>query len=129
MSLPPVRSTAKQQSKAIVKFSKDWDIEAAYSNMTSAVETRLTTGDFPQLRRACIHRIKSLKNNLPYKLIPQIKQTSSMNELLDMLAESEYWNWFDTRLLEALTYASGSPEAIEMLEKFKKTFVFLSQKN
>ena len=45
-----------------------------------------------------------------------------MNELLDMLAQSEYWNWFDTRLLEALTYASGSPEAIEMLEQFKKTF-------
>ena len=122
MSLPPVRSTAKQQSKAIVKFSKDWDIEAAYNNMTSAVETILTTGDFPQLRRACIHRIKSLKSNLPYELIPQIKQTSSMNELLDMLAESEYWNWFDTRLLEALTYASGSPEAIEMLEQFKKSF-------
>ena len=90
--------------------------------MTSAVETILTTGDFPQLRRACIHRIKSLKSNLPYKLIPQIKQTSSMNELLDMLAESEYWNWFDTRLLEALTYASGSLEAIKMLEQFKKTF-------
>ena len=45
-----------------------------------------------------------------------------MNELLDTLAESEYWNWFDTRLLEALTYASGSPEAIEMLHQFKKTF-------
>ena len=90
--------------------------------MTSAVETILITGDFPQLRRACIHRIKSLKSNLPYKLIPEIKRTSSMNELLDMLAESEYWNWFDTRLLEALTYASGSPKAIKMLEQFKKTF-------
>ena len=106
----------------LVKFSKKWDIEAAYNNMTSAVETILTVGDFPQLRRACIHRIKSLKSNLPHKLIPQILRTSSMNELLDMLAQSEYWNWFDTRLLEALTYASGSPEAIEMLEKFKKTF-------
>ena len=90
--------------------------------MTSAVETVLTADDFPQLRRACIHKIKSLKSNLPHKLIPQILQTSSMNELLDMLAQSEYWNWFDTRLLEALTYASGSPEAIELLEHFKKTF-------
>ena len=111
-----------QQSKALVKFSKNWDIEAAYNNMTSAVETVLTAGDFPQLRRACIHKIKNLKSNLPHKLIPQILQTSSMNELLDMLAQSEYWNWFDTRLLEALTYASGSPEAIELLEHFKKTF-------
>ena len=90
--------------------------------MTSAIETVLTTGDFPQLRRACIHKIKNLKSNLPHKLIPQILRTSSMNELLDMLAQSEYWNWFDTRLLEALTYASGSPEAIELLEHFKRTF-------
>ena len=121
-SLPPAHNTAKPESKAIVKFSKEWDIDAAYNNMTLGVETILAAGDFPQLRRACIHRIKSLKSNLPYKLIPQIKQTSSMNELLDVLAESEYWNWFDTRLLEALIYALGSPEAIEMLEQFKKTF-------
>ena len=111
-----------QQSKALVKFSKNWDIEAAYNNMTSAIETVLTAGDFPQLRRACIHKIKSLKSNLPHKLIPQILRTSCMNELLDMLAQSEYWNWFDTRLLEALTYASGSSEAIELLEYFKRTF-------
>ena len=111
-----------QQSKGLVKFSKNWDIEAAYNHMTSAVETVLTAGDFPQLRRACIHKIKNLKSNLPHKLIAQILRTSSMNELLDMLAQSEYWNWFDTRLLEALTYASGSPEAIELLEHFKVTF-------
>ena len=61
-----------QQSKALVKFSKNWDIEAAYNNMTSAVETVLTAGDFPQLRRACIHKIKSLKSNLPHKLIPHL---------------------------------------------------------
>jgi len=45
-----------------------------------------------------------------------------LDELLDFLAQSEYWNWFDTRLLEALTYATGSPEAIECLENFKKTY-------
>ena len=103
--------TAKD-CKTIVKFSNDQHIETAYSTMTAAIETILTGGDFPLLRRACIHRIKSLKGDLPHKLIPQILRTSSMNELLDMLAQSEYWNWFDTRLLEALTYASGSPEAL-----------------
>ena len=121
-SSPGLSTSSVQQSKALVKFSKNWDIEAAYNNMTSAVETVLTAGDFPQLRRACIHKIKNLKSNLPHKLIPQILRTSCMNELLDMLAQSEYWNWFDTRLLEALTYASGSPEAIELLECFKRTF-------
>ena len=121
-SSPVPTTNSVQQSKALVKFSKNWNIEAAYNNMTSAVENVLSGGDFPQLRRACIHKIKSLKSNLPHKLIPQILRTSSMNGLLDMLAQSEYWNWFDTRLLEALTYASGSPEAIELLEHFKSTF-------
>ena len=119
MSLPP---TAKQESKSLVKFSKDWSIETAYYNMTSAVETILTASEFFQLRRTCIHKIRSLAGGLSDKLIPQILHTSSMNELLDVLAQSEYWNWFDTRLLEALTYASGSPEAIELLEHFKRTF-------
>ena len=117
-----VHDWTARQCKTIVKFSKDQHVETAYSSMTSAIETILTAGDFPLLHRACIHKIKSISSNLPRKLIPQILQTSSMNGLLDMLAQSEYWNWFDTRLLEALTYASGSPEAIEMLEHFKNTF-------
>jgi len=119
LASPPAHTAnVAHQSKALVKFSKDWGIEAAFSTMTSAVERVLVVGNFPELCRACIHRIKSLKGNLPHKLIPKILQTSSMNELLDFLAQSEYWNWFDTRLLEALVYALGSPEAIEMLKNF-----------
>ena len=120
--LEPLPMETVEHWRTIVKFSKDQHIETAYSTMTSAIETILTAGDFHLLRRACIHRIKSLKGGLPHKMIPQILHTSSMNELLDMLAQSEYWNWFDTRLLETLTYASRSPEAIKWLEQFKKTF-------
>ena len=61
-------------------------------------------------------------SNLPRKLVPRVKRTSNLDELLDLLAQSEYWNWFDTRLLEALTYATESPEAIEWLEDFKETY-------
>ena len=41
---------------------------------------------------------------------------------MDVLAQSPYWNWFDTRLLQALVSASGSAEAEEWLETFKITF-------
>jgi len=41
---------------------------------------------------------------------------------LDVLAQSPYWNWFDTRLLQAVVSASGSAEAEEWLEGFKITF-------
>ena len=107
----------------MVKFSKKWTIDEAYRRLTSSIEREiLTSGDLPQLQRACIREIKALGSNLPNKLIPQIQVTSSVNGLLDTLTTSEYWNWFDTRLLTAVTQASGSPEAIKSLEKYKATY-------
>ena len=91
--------------------------------MTSSIEREIvTSGDLPQLQRACIREIKALDSNLPNKLIPQIQVASSVNGLLNTLTNSEYWNWFDTRLLTAVTQASGSPEAIKSLEKYKATY-------
>ena len=107
----------------MVKFSKRWTIDEAYRRLTSSIEEKvLTFGDLPRLQRACIREIKALGSNLPNKLIPQIQVTSSVNGLLDTLTNSEYWNWFDTRLLTAVTQASGSPEAIKSLEKYKAVY-------
>ena len=90
--------------------------------MTSEIESILELQRFPKLRRACVQRISSLGSNLPHSLIPKIQHTTTLDNMLDILAPSPYWNWFDTRLLQALVSASGSPEAEEWLEKFKKTF-------
>ena len=112
-----------EKSKALVKFSKNWSINEAYRKLTSSIEKEiLECGDLPQLQRACIREIKGLDSNLPNKLIPQIEVTSSVNGLLDTLTKSEYWNWFDTRLLTAVTVASGSPEARKSLEKYKAIY-------
>ena len=90
--------------------------------MTSEIESILELQRFPRLRRACVQRISSLGSNLPRSLIPKIQHTTTLDDMLDILAPSPYWNWFDTRLLQALVSASGSPEAEEWLENFKKTF-------
>ena len=90
--------------------------------MTSEIESILELQKFPKLRRACVQRINSLGSNLPRSLIPKIQHTATLDDMLDILAPSPYWNWFDTRLLQALVSASGSPEAEEWLEIFKKTF-------
>ena len=117
-----------EQSKAVVKFSKNWTIDEAYSRLTSSIEGEiLALGDLPRLQRACIREIKALGSNLPNKLIPQIQVTSSVSGLLDTLTNSEYWNWFNTRLLTAVTQASGSPEAIKLLEKYKAIYYRRSQ--
>ena len=110
--------------KAVVKFSKDASINAAYNKMTSNIAVILETKsvNFKVLRRACIQEIHSLGSTLPKSLVDKIKPTTSLDEMLDVLAMSPYWNWFDTRLLQALVSASGSPEAEEWLESFKATF-------
>ena len=110
--------------KAVVKFSKDASINAAYNKMTSNIAVILETKsvNFKVLRRACIQEIHSLGSTLPKSLVDKIKPTTSLDEMLDVLAQSPYWNWFDTRLLQALVSASGSPEAEEWLESFKATF-------
>ncbi|XP_065900326.1 uncharacterized protein [Dysidea avara] len=112
----------KERSTELVKFSENVNIDSAFNKTTSAIEGFLATKKFSSLRRACIERINTLGSYLPKKLIPKIKCTNALDQLLELLADSEYWNWFDTILLEALTYATGLPEAIEWLEDFKKAY-------
>ena len=90
--------------------------------MTSEIESILELRKFSKLRRACVQRINSLGSNLPRSLVPKIQNTTTFDDMLDVLAQSPYWNWFDTRLLQALVSASGSPEAEQWLESFKATF-------
>ena len=106
----------------MVKFSKSLSIGSAYTRMTSEIESVLETQKFSKLRRACVQTINSLGSNLPQHLAPKILCTTTLDDMLDVFAQSPYWNWFDTRLLQALVSVSGSPEAEEWLENFKATF-------
>ncbi|XP_065898674.1 uncharacterized protein [Dysidea avara] len=108
--------------KTVAKFSKDSNVRSAFTRMTSEIESILEFKKFSKLRRACVQEINSLGSNLPRSLVPKIQQTHSLDDMLDVLAQSPYWNWFDTRLLQALVSASGSAEAEERLESFKATF-------
>ena len=111
------------KSKAVIRFSnKSLNIQSAFTRLTSEIENILELQKFPKLRRACIAGINSLGSNLPQSLVPKIQKTVTLDEMLDVFSGSPYWNWFDTRLLQALVSASGSPEAEEWLESFKATF-------
>ena len=80
----------------------------------------MATKDFKKLRRACYQEISAPTSTLPKDLVHKLEPTKSLDDMLDVLALSPYWNWFDTRLLQALVSASGSPEAEAMLEEFKQ---------
>ena len=111
-------------SGIMVEYSANMKINAAYSKMTSNIAAILETANmnFKRLRRACIQEIHALGSTLPKSLVHKIQPTESLDDMLDVLAPSPYWNWFDTRLLQALVSASGSPKAEQWLEIFKATF-------
>ena len=96
------------------------EIHKAYHRLTRKITDMLATQDFKKLRRACYQEISAPTSTLPMSLAHELKPTKSLDDMLDVLALSPYWNWFDTRLLQALVSASGSPEAEAMLEQFKQ---------
>jgi len=63
-----------------------------------------------------------MESTIPKSLVHRIQPTESLDDMLDVLTQSPYWNWFDTRLLQALVSASGSAEAEDWLESFKGTY-------
>ena len=98
------------------------EIHKAYHRLTGEITDILATKDFKKLRRACYQEISAPTSTLPKGLVHELKPTKSVDDMLDVLALSPYWNWFDTRLLQALVSASGSPEAEAMLEQFKQIY-------
>ena len=98
------------------------EIHKAYHRLTGELSDILATKDFKKLRRACYQEISAPTSTLPKSLVEDLKPTKSLDDMLDVLALSPYWNWFDTRLLQALASASGSPEAEAMLEQFKQIY-------
>ena len=98
------------------------EIHKAYHRLTGEITDILATKNFKKLRRACYQEISAPTSTLPEDLVDELKPTKSVDDMLDVLALSPYWNWFDTRLLEALVSASGSSEAEAMLEQFKQIY-------
>ena len=77
--------------------------------------------NFLEIRRACIAQIKSPSGaQLPPDVVQEIKNAENLDDLLDILTVTEYWNWLDLRLLEALVVASGSSTALNILKKYKE---------
>ena len=104
---------------ALMKYSTS-DINSAYHKLVSEITDIIQAKSFKKMRRACYAEIRAVDSTLPESLIGKLERTKSADDMLDTLAKSPYWNWFDTRLLQAIVSASGSTEAETMLEKFKQ---------
>ena len=74
------------------------------------------------LQGACVETVSSPNAFMPTEIIPEIEAAETFHGLCIMLAETPYWNFLDTRMLEAMATASMIPAAQESMENYKKTF-------
>ena len=97
------------------------NISTAFVSLISGVSEHLEKCKFETLRRACVAQTKTPNGaKLSPNVKKKIKNTSNIDELLDILVESPYCSWIDLRLLEALVAASGSSKAKSLLSSYKE---------
>ena len=113
-------SSNATSAASTIDFSCD-DIPKAFQRLTAEVYKLLKREDFYILRRAILQQ-KNAPNGIqfpdPFK--QSIRTAQDLNALLDLLAESSYWNWVDLRLLEALIAPLHSEEAKVLVDKYKE---------
>ena len=79
--------------------------------------------NFAVLKRACIERAKSPKMlHKSSEIVSIINAAKTFQDLCTMLANTTYWNFLDTRMMETLATASMIPAVQKTMENFKRTF-------
>jgi len=102
-------------------FSECDNIMDGFVLLTSKLYDILKMANFSKLKRALkIRNPGAVK--LPDDLKESIKNAMELDSLLDLLVESNYWNFADLRLINVLVISSGIPEAKVLVDKYKETF-------
>ena len=81
----------------------------------------LKSANFTTLKRAFKMKIPG-GVQLPDDLRTKIKEAKQLDNLLDALVESKYWNFADLRLVNVLVFSSGIHEAKALVDKYKEVF-------
>ena len=112
-----------------LRFSRDEDIDYAFTKLSAAVTEIIQCSNFYRLQRACIEKARTPKMlHKSNEIIPLIKKANSFEILCSVLADTTYWNFLDIRMMEAMATASRIPAAQETIENFKKTFFSITLK-
>lgn len=77
----------------------------AFSKLISTLKGFFEQVELSYIQQACLLHITN-PDELQYsgatKLVQKITESTQLKDLLLTLAGSDHWNWFDTRLLEAM---------------------------
>ena len=103
-----------------IDFSDCSNVSEAFIHLTSELSKLLRQADFSVLKRAFCSQMRTPGGvQLPDDLYQSIKGTERLDALLDVLAESKYWNWVDLRLLNVLIFSSGIRKAKTLVDQYK----------
>ena len=119
MNKEPHPSTS---SVAALTFSPDQHINDAFIYLSAGIRMMIKNCNLNALQGACVETASSPKTLMPTEIIPEIKATETFHGLCIMLAETPYWNFLDTSMLEAMATASMIPAAQESVENYKRHF-------
>ncbi|XP_065903573.1 uncharacterized protein [Dysidea avara] len=105
---------------SVKEFAETGDVGTAFLKLQTKLTYLLKKAKFFVIRRACIAQQKTPSGvQLPEQLKEKILSAQNIDDLLDALVESPYWNWIDLRLLQAIVVASDLPSTLQLLENYK----------
>jgi len=109
---------------SVLTFSKDEDIDYAFSRLSAGIKMMIENSgcNFNILQDACKERALSPKSYISGDIKSKIDEAASFQALCSILTNAYYWNFLDTRMMEAMVAASAMPNAQESLQNFKKAF-------
>ena len=108
---------------APLNFSPSENIDLAFTRLSASVLTLLEDVNFSTLQRAAIERANSPKMiQKSNELVSIVNAANSFQNLCISLSNTQYWNFLDTRLMEAMVAASMIPAAQQSVENFKRTY-------
>ena len=85
------------------------------------MEKYFSNAKFLKIRRGCIQHIRSPGvGQFSAEFTGAISKSTGLDELLDILTESNYWNWIDLRIMEAMVMSSDNSAAENTLKNYKE---------
>jgi len=122
----PSKPTVANHIQLPLTFTKEEDMESAFSRLSISVVRAIRTSNFIDLQLAAMDKAKSLRFPKSHELLPQIDEVTTFEKLCVMLRKSTYWSFLDTRIMEALVTASMIPTVQQSVENYKKTYFAMS---
>ena len=104
-----------------IDYSDCHDITEGFTLLVAELSKVLESANFSALKRAFKFRIPG-GVQLPDDLKAKIKVAKELDDLLEALFESKYWNFADLRLVGVLVMSSGIREAKTLVDKYKEVF-------